>query len=364
MTRLRSYWWLAAIVVGAVVIALIAGAPPSSKPAFDPTSTAPNGTKALVLLLDQLGAHVDEGSSGEAGTALLLSDRLNAHDRGQLLDWVNAGHTLVVTDPASTLAGVPSDASGLDNLEFAGGAIDLTASCALGLSPAATLRPGGGALLQPGPNQVGCFPAGAGDFLVARTLGAGSVIALGGADPWTNANLAQADNSVLAAVLLAPHPGAGVTLIGSSRVGGGSSGLLSLISPRVKELFWQLVIAFVLVILWKGRRLGRPVPEAQPVELPGSEIVVAAGHLSQEAGHRGRAAGVLRDDLRRRITDRLGIPRQTDDETVAAITTSRTGVSQQAVTDALTGPPPADDGQLVELAQALDAITQEVMHAR
>jgi hypothetical protein len=364
MTLLRRYWWAVAILAAAVVIGLIAGGPSSTKPAYDPTSTAPNGTKALVLLLGALGAHVDVGPTAPKGsTALVLADRLNSNDRNRLLDWVSAGHRLVVTVPSSSLANVAADSTGTDQLGFAGGDVNLPPSCDLDLGPVQTIRPQGGDLLEAGLDETGCFGLGAGDFLVARPLGSGVVIVLGGPQLWTNANLNKADNSVLAAVLLAPQPGAQVTVVGTSRVGGGHSGLLSLISPELKELFWQLVIAFVLLALWRARRLGRPVPETLPVDLPGSEIVVATGHLYQEAGHRDRAAGLLREDLQRDLTRRLGIPGHAGPELVAGVTASRTGVTKEEVYGVLTAPPPLSDAQLIDLAHTIDKIRQEVNSA-
>ena len=59
----------------------------------------------------------------------------------------------------------------------------------------------------------------------------------------------------------------------------------------------QLLIAFVVFALWRGRRLGRPVAEVQPVEIAGSELVVAVGNLLQKAGRPEIAAERLRSDL-------------------------------------------------------------------
>ena len=64
--------------------------------------------------------------------------------------------------------------------------------------------------------------------------------------------------------------------------------------------------------LWKGRRLGRPVAETQPVQIAGSELVVAVGNLMQKAGRPEAAASQLRDDLRRDLTSRLGLAAERD----------------------------------------------------
>jgi hypothetical protein len=362
----RRNWWVAAVLAGAVLVALITGRPATAQPAYDPNSTASNGTKALVLLLQRLGDQVTIGPvvPAGAGPALVLVDNLNGGDRTALLRWVSAGHTLVVADPSSALAGVEADSSSVDQFLFSDEQAPLRPYCALPVGPVTEIQPGGGTLLAPSPGQVGCFRAGGGDFLVARPQGAGTVVVLGAPDLWTNANLSQADNSVLAAGLLAPGPGTTVTVVGSSRVGGGQTGLLGLISPKLKEWFWQLVIAFGLVAAWRARRLGRPVQEVLPVVLPGSELVVATGRLYQEAGHAPRAAQILRADLARTLTATAGLGRDARPEEVAAAVAGRTGLDEDVLLDALAGPPPAGDTELVVLAQQIEAIRLALYETR
>jgi hypothetical protein len=351
-----------------VAIGVIIGAPGTNPPALDPSSTKPDGTKALVLLLQALGAHVHTGvvspPSG-SGVALLFEDHLDDHDRGALLTWIDAGGILVTTDPTSPLSGVAPDESTQDSILGATGLLHDT-NCALpAVQQATSLDPAGGAtLLEAGPRQVGCYPAGHGDFLVARSQGSGTVVVIGGPDLWENANLAQADNSVLAASLLAPVPGTEVTVVGSSPVGGGDQGLLALISPRLIEAWWGLVASFFLIVLWRARRLGRPVPDVIPVELPASGLVEATANLLQEGGRRGHAAALLRADLRRVVADRLGVDPGLPPEVVAEVAAARTGVAADRFLAALDGPPPATDNDLLALAQAVEAIRLEVISAR
>lgn len=363
----RRYGWAVIIVVGAVIVALIAGRPPGSQPALSPTSTAPDGTKALVLLLGEIGGQVDVGPTTPAGsgTALVLSDQLNNDDRNALLAWASAGHTLVIADPASPMAQVAVDGSNADAFVFDGGRTDLSPGCQLApLGLIGAIQPGGGQLLKPQGPQVGCFNSGGGYFVVAAAAGAGTVVVLGGPSIWTNANLDRADNSVLAAALLVPAKGTEVTVVGKSKIGGGHTGLLGLIPPRSWELFWQLVFAFFVLVLWRARRLGRPVPEANPVEVPGSEIVLATGHLLQEGGHRARAADLLRGELRRRVSNRLGIPSHVDDEILAETAAQRAGLREDVLVDVLTGPVPSSDNALVNLAQTIQSIEEELSRAR
>ena len=97
------------------------------------------------------------------------------------------------------------------------------------------------------------------------------------------------------------------------------------------------------------------------VPVPGSELVVAVGDLLQRAGSRAQAGAVLRADLGRELTDWLGLPPGTAPDVVADAAAARTGVRRDRVAPALTGPPPATDAELVELAQLIAAVRREVL---
>lgn len=351
-----------------IITALVIGAPGNNSAPLDPSSTAPDGTKALVLLLRSLGANVHTGRTlpeAQDGVALLLQDHLNSADTTRLSRWVDAGGRLIVADPGSDLAGVSPDSSGRDLIlgrrspELVGGDCPIPALRSVG-----SVKPDGDILLRLTGGDVGCFGAGAGYLLVARDQGQGTVVALGGPSLWTNANIGDAGNSVLAADLLSPTGGTDVTFVGASKVGGGDKGLLSLISPRIIEALWGLAVAFVIAMFWRGRRLGRPVTEAMPVELPGSGLVEAAGNLLQEGGQRAHAASILRRDLKRLITDRFGADPGLPAREAAEIASSRTSLPIERFEEVLGGPPPATDRDLVALAHNMSDIRREVLDAQ
>ena len=151
-------------------------------------------------------------------------------------------------------------------------------------------------------------PAAAGAFVAVADAGRGHGRRLGGAGLLTNGALGEVDNAVLAAALLAPAPGTRVAVVLLPAAGGGGTrSLADLVSPGVKGALLQLGVAFVLYALWRARRLGRPVPEPQPVPLAASELVVAVGQPAQQAGRRDQAGALLRADLRRRLAERLGL---------------------------------------------------------
>jgi hypothetical protein len=369
----RRRWRSPAILVGAalavVAVAAIVGAPPPGGPPLDPRSAKPDGTKALVLLLSSLGAHVELNApppSGQGQVALVLQDLLDDSARQSLRGWVSAGGTLVVTDPQSDLAGLPLFRQSSQLVTGTGVSGALPRQCdEPALGGVGSVDPSGGVLFQPRVADVGCFGSGGGAFVDIHPLGAGTIVAIGGAAAFDNANLGKADNSVLAASLLVPAPGTDVFFVGSAgQVGGGHKHLLDLVAGRVKEAFWQLALAFVLLALWRARRHGRPVADVVPVELPGSELVVAVGRLLQEADRRDRASVVLREQLRADLAVRLGLPAQASPDTVADAVARRAGVDRERVLSALVGPVPAAGADLVRLAQATEAIRQEVLRVR
>ncbi|PZS16833.1 MAG: hypothetical protein DLM54_10600, partial [Acidimicrobiales bacterium] len=322
---------VAVVTVAAVVLA---GAPPRPGAPLDPGSTGPLGTKALVELLDGLGAHVSVASGiprQQHGHALVLVDNLGAPTRRGLVAWVRSGGTLVVADPSSKLTAVRPVGRLNDS--------KLLSGCRLPtLRQVGHIQPAGGALLSVPPSAVGCFYRGRRPWLVSRPEGAGMVIALGGPGAFTNANLGRADNAVLAsALLVAPQAGAAIRLLAPPGPGSGRTSLLGLVGPRVRLALVQLALAFVVLVLWRARRLGRPVSEVQPVQIEGSELVRAVGALLRRAHRPEAATAVLRAGLRQDLAGRLGVDPSAPVAAATAALTSCTDLPAPLVALALGG---------------------------
>jgi hypothetical protein len=92
--------------------------------------------------------------------------------------------------------------------------------------------------------------------------------------------------------------------------------------------------------------------------------VVAVGNLFQRAKGRGQAAGLLTDDLRRSLAERLGLPPSTPADLVADAVAERTGIPRERVLRTLTRTTPRDEAELVALSQAIDTIRREVTRVR
>jgi hypothetical protein len=374
----RALPWVAAVLGLALVVAVAGRGPEEGNP-LDPTSAGPLGTKGLVEVLRGLGGRVTV-SAGRPGagtdTALLLSDDLTPERRQHLLDWVGRGGTLVVADPSSGVTRVEQVGSTRFGLLDA----EIERRCDVpALRDAGRVAAPGGVVFEipegqgapgnpPGGPPVGttraCFPRNDGAWLLVQPLGGGTVVRLGGASALVNQELGKADNAVLLASLLVPAEGTAVQVLQPPLPGGGTAGLGDLIAPRVRLALWQLVVAFVLLALWRARRLGRPVAEPQPVQLPGAELVVAVGNLLQRAKGRGQAAGLLTDDLRRSLAERLGLPPSTPPDQVADTVAERTGIPRERVLRTLTRTTPRDEAELVALSQAVDTVRREVTRVR
>jgi hypothetical protein len=358
VTRRSTWTVVAAVALVVLLVVLVSGPGEDGGLPRHPDSTSPDGAKALVLLLDRLGADVRVGDTAVgADVALLLDDRLSDVEHGDLVDWVNAGGRLVVADPESTLTPVVSE--GAEGLRT-------RAECTVAaLDGIDAIDVGSGALYDlRGEPSGSCFGDDDKAFLVADDRGEGTLVSLGGADVFLNERLDDGDNAVLAGALLAPTPGTRVVFLQPAEPGEGDESLLELISPGVQRAVLQLAVAFLVYALWRARRLGRPVEEPQPVEIAGSELVEAVGQLLQQRRDPGGATLTLQHDIRRALAGRVGLPADAPTTALADAIAARTGVDREAVFAALSAPPAADDRQLVALAAHIDAVRQEVLHGQ
>jgi uncharacterized protein DUF4350 len=357
--RLRSAAPFVLLGIALVLAVVLTGGPPDRGLPLDPRSAGPLGTKALVDVLRELGVAVEIGDrvpDRAGGAVLLLSDQIDEAGRDELRAWVADGGRLVVADPSSPLA---PDVSGSAALGFttpsvAPGDCELAALAGVG-----RVTVPGAAVYETPEAAVGCYPRNEGAWLVARSEGAGTIVSLGGPSTFTNLELGRGDNAALAGALLIPE--GTVTVLEPPPPGAGDATLLDLIAPRVRLAIVQLLIAFAVVVGWRARRLGRPLVEPSPVEVPGSELVVAVGNLFQASGAADHAAEVLRGDARRTLAERLGLPPSAPAEVLAETAAARTGASAEEVLAVIGEDGVVDDERLVSLGQAVEDVRRAVL---
>jgi hypothetical protein len=188
-----------------------------------------------------------------------------------------------------------------------------------------------------------------------------TVTAVGSTDFMTNENLLHAGNAALAMnlaggrprlVWYAPHRIEGETSAPSS--------LFDLIPDNVSWVVWQLCLVVLLLALWKGRRPGPLVAEELPVVVRASETVEGRGRLYRSRRARDRAAAALRTATVQRLLPRLGLGPGAPAPAVVTSVAQRCGADPGFVSYHLFGPPPATDGDLLQLARALDDIERQV----
>ena len=362
--NVRRWLPLLAVLVAIVGVAVLRGPGDDGAP-LDPRSTGPLGARGLVLLLEEHGATVaidDEPVPG--AVALLLADDLGEEQSEDIGEWVDHGGTLVVADPFSPFApALARDDAGDPFAEPVEDADRYEPGCEFApVRSVGTITVPSPALLRFREDDVACFRRGRGAYLVARAKGEGTIVALGGGGPFVNELLAEEGNAAMAIGLLAPREGASVVVLEPAAAGSGRRTLLDLVSQDVSSALWQLGIAFLVVVLWRSRRLGRPVVESDPVDAAGSELVLAVGNLLQHAKRRDAAAEMLRLQARRDLTEQLGLPVDAPVERIADVAASVGHVERDRVLSMLVPSPVLDDDALVGLANAVESLRREVTH--
>jgi hypothetical protein len=353
-------WSLAlAMLVLLVLAALVAGPPGTPGPPLDPASTAPDGLRGVRDLLGSVGVTSEvalEPPHDTSARVFVPVDLLGTERRDALEDWVRRGGTLVVADAASPLHGLEPTGVGLAGIL---GATPRRAECDLAAvaDVAEVVHAAWTGLELPDGDATACFPTGEGEaWLVVRALGEGTVVALGSAEPFTNGQLDRADNAVLAAALLGPAPGGELVVVPRPPVGEGDTGLLDLVAPRVWRGLAVIALGLFLGLLWRGRRLGAPVPERLPPVVPAAELARSVAALLQRAHSREGAAAQLRRHARRETADRLGAAPTTSPDALVHLAVTRTGVAPDVARTALVDDRVGDDAELVTVARASAAL--------
>ncbi|ONH35392.1 hypothetical protein BL254_11640 [Protofrankia sp. BMG5.30] len=379
---------------------------------LDPGSADPDGTMALARLVQAHGVAVTStndlaeavNESDPADVTIVLTHPQRAP--GQALDGLahlaGQGADVVLLEPGATVVDaldLPVTVTGRVPSGTPAPRCQLPEATAAG-----TVTLGGrSGFRAAGPDAAEvttCYPVGSASALVVvpapRTpgrppapSGPGRFVLVGNAGFMTNDRLDEQGNAALAIGLLNRHrtlswvtPQLGAPDAVARR------SLLDLLPDRVPLACLQLGLAMVVLALWRGRRLGPPVPEPLPVVVRAAETVEGRGRLYAAAQARDLAAAVLRATARGRLTERLGLPTrarparpgdagqpEADPTALVASVAARTGRSPMEITLLLYGSgmsqdapaavrtaPTAEvtDEALVALVDQLDALDRQV----
>jgi hypothetical protein len=372
--RWRSARGVVAVVLAMIVIAVILAAlrPSTSADALDPESPKQDGSRALAEILRRHGSQVTVARSADAalaaaapGTAMIVTrtERLTEDDLARL---GSAQVNMLLVRPTSFAldALAPQVRQNGPTFEAAD-----EPGCSL---QAATLA-GKVAFHQSDTYDVtgsatSCYQTEYGaPRLVQVQNGVGTVTVLGSTAPLTNRRLTEEGNAALGMNLA----GAGSPVVWlvpdlpESGSGAGQQSIGDLLPFGVKLFFLELLVAVLLVALWRARRLGPVVAEALPVVVRSAETVEGRSRLYRAGHARDRASDALRSGARERLVPLLGLPRSSAQDPSAAqeIVTAvarRTMYDETYVGAALYGPEPLDDAGLIALTDVLDDLERQV----
>ncbi|MFI0404989.1 DUF4350 domain-containing protein [Actinomadura sp. 3N508] len=375
--RWRSARGVVAVLLAMIVIAIILAAlrPSTSAQALDPESPKQDGSRALAEILRQNGAQVtvarhadDAVKAAGPGTTMVVTrtERLTNED---LFLLSGAQSDLLLVRPTSfALAdlapNIRKDGATFEDADDPGCSLQAaTLAGPVAFHESETYEVQGGSAAQ-------CYKTEYGSPRVVQVQnGSHTITVLGSASPLTNRRLTEAGNAALGMNLAGAATGSSVVWLvpdlPEAGTGAGQQSLTDLLPFGVKLFFLELLVAVVLVALWRSRRLGPVVAEALPVVVRSAETVEGRARLYRAGRARDRASDALRSGARERLVPLLGLPRSRaqDPSAVQEIVSAvarRTTYDETYVGAALYGPEPVDDAELIALSDVLDDLERQV----
>ncbi len=364
MVTRRIAWASFAAVVIALVVAYVLLARSSGTP-LDPHNPGSDGSQAVANVLKDKGIHVrvvagvdDLRDQPPSGTLVIsrpdaLSDTaLRAALRTDV-------HRIVLIDPdADTLdaTGLPVHARDHGRDSVAAGRCDIPWLRGLRIGAVDhTYAPDGAA------HTSRCQSVGRGGSAVLAVSGrpaAPRVVLVGSTDVLRNATVRRHDNAAFALRVL----GRDDRLVWLSTAPGGPD-TATHSTPWPDWSVPALIVvagAVLLLLLWRGRRLGPLVHEPLPVVVPAHEITTARGQLYRKARDTERAGAVLRYATRERLREQLRLPPGCPPETLVEATAAATGRDPAQIRELLFGPPAGDETTMTSVAQQLSTVERQV----
>lgn len=370
--RRAALGWIALAVglllIGLVGTTLVYGGW-KEKGLLDPESPAPDGTRALVRILEQHGVTVTVARDRAAAErALAGSDAtLVMRDAPMLSDatlssLAERARDVVLVEPRSRALDVLMNGSALGGFaadRATGPGCDLPAPEAAG-----TARTG--ELMVPGQGVAGCYRVD-GDFglLSWETSDGRTVTALGGTSTMTNAALPLDGNAALAIGTLA-RTGTVVWYVPSpsdADAGTAPQTLGDLTPPWVTPAILLLFLSALVAAIWRGRRFGPLVTERLPVMVRANETTEGRARLYAAAGDAPHALDELRRAARGRLVRVMGLATHTPPEQVADAVAERLGADRGAMRGILITDTPTTDRDLVAASDRLRDLETSVRAA-
>lgn len=361
--RHRSTVGILAALLAALALVVLTQGPVTRDADLDPDNPGPDGAQALARVLVDRGVDVDvvrtaeelDGAALDADTLVVVtsSDDLGAGSTERLTGAVaDDGAGLVVVEPTAALLeelGVDGERRRIEDADSVPGACTDPAYDDLVLSvDSATAMP-----------LDGCFD----DALGARgTIGDGLTL-LGAGELITNDQVLRGDNAAIGLRLLGSRERL-VWYVASpdDQVADDGVSVGSLLPDQVVPSLAVVAFSVLLLVLWRGRRLGPLASEPLPVVVKAIETTRSRGRLYRRSGDRAHAAEALRAATRARVAARLRLGPTTDEATLVRAVAHHTGRPEHEVAGLVgaAAAAPASDRALIDLAQDLTTLEEEV----
>ncbi len=382
----RRRWVLVAVLAAAVVavafLFVSQGPGPASSAPLDPRNPTANGAQALARVLESQGVRVVI-ARGEAELERAGAD---------------ADTTVVVTRTSplaeSTTKSLARLASGAERLVLVAPdravlrylAPEVTVTEARRAAQDLVAADCGTSDVRPGETlsrsqveytsalaDAACFTHdGASVYLsLARRGATPPMVLLGSTSMPANDQITDDSNAAVMLRVLG-HSGRVVWYVPSREdvPAGSDTGLGSLMPRWLGPVLALGGFAFLGLVLWRGRRFGRLVPEPLPVVVRAVETTESRGRLYRRARDASRAGATLQEATRVRLADYLGLPRPNpsissrgadgSDLVLVSAVSAATGRPVGEVGALLLGPPPTRDDHLLGLAAELAVLEKEV----
>lgn len=365
--------WAVGIVLVLVGSVLLVGSRQEYTGSLDPANTGSDGAGALATALSQHGVHVSVVRTQRdylaapvgPGTTVLVTGtgELSGQTAATAIRHARTADRLVAVDAGITVLrgmGVPADLHGPPANDADAGCSspdvhpgDRVSAADLGYTATGsrTARTG----------VVRCFD---GSYL---SLPAGATrpatVLLGSAQMLANGTiLAQANAAV--AVRTLGHSSRLVWYVPSTAdiQPGDTTSFASQLPRWLDPALWLLLVGFAVLVLWRGRRLGRLAAEPLPVVVRALETTRSRGQMYRKARDVGRTAEVLRIGTRTRLARYLGLGAAvggTELVRAVAVALDRPVADVEAI---LLGPAPPSEDALLDLSRDLITMEEEVRH--
>lgn len=371
----RTLWLLVPIVLVLAVGTWFVQRNPTSDEPLAPDNPQPGGARAIAQVLGQQGVEVQRVTSrqeltdrpGSGGTLVVTEGAVVSAEQ-----WRELRPTLQRFDRVVLVRAGAAAPLGLDlPVEVRPSAFpqEVPAQCTVPVASGLTLDGRGERYARTDLTRRAtvCFRPGA-DFdvggddagqlaWVPATGDDPEIVLLGSPDPLRNSTVETAGNAALGLRALGAHNRLVWWTVRETDADP------ALAEPArfpdwVGPVWLMLGVTAAVLMLARGRRLGRLVTEPLPVVVRADETTRARGQLYRKAADVPRAAAVLRAGTRRRLSSYLQTGSR-DDALVAAVTDA-TGRPGPEVQHLLLGPPPTSEADLTSLAQQLHTLEKEV----